>query len=322
MKAYLWFLGALMLFFALPFPCLIYFGTSWPLDVGDRSAPWLALGLLATSLTLWLVLLYAFLHYLLLAPPRALQRVRSILADGEPRSARIEQAEQTGVQVRGFAQWRLLLAFDNLSGTPITEALVVVDSKPQLQRFAMGRQLDVLLSRTPGTSPNLMLEGAQPELDRASLWRRAIGGVIGVIAVAAAYVMAYRLQSDGMGWTFLGFGHPLLICPLVLCSYLVGLRLLARLLAGTLQIDARGEALKYRGISAEARVLDVRQTGTYVNEQPQVEFQLEYLDREGNVQQACVRRFVALLELANIPRGQVDILYDPDDRRSVRMEDA
>jgi len=69
-------------------------------------------------------------------------------------------------------------------------------------------------------------------------------------------------------------------------------------------------------------VLDVRQTGTYVNEQPQVEFQLEYLDREGNVQHASVRRFVALLELANIPRGQVDILYDPDDRRSVRMEDA
>jgi len=67
MKAYLWFLGALMLFFALPFPCLLYFGTSWPLEAGDRSAPWLALALLATSLTLWLVLLYAFLHYLLLA---------------------------------------------------------------------------------------------------------------------------------------------------------------------------------------------------------------------------------------------------------------
>ena len=45
------------LFFALPFPCLLYFGTSWPLEAGDRSAPWLALALLATSLTLWLVLL-------------------------------------------------------------------------------------------------------------------------------------------------------------------------------------------------------------------------------------------------------------------------
>ncbi|MDV3513380.1 MULTISPECIES: hypothetical protein [unclassified Stenotrophomonas] len=322
MKAYLWFLGALMLFFALPFPCLLYFGTSWPLEAGDRSAPWLALGLLATSLTLWLVLLYAFLHYLLLAPPRALQRVRGILADGTPRSARIEQAEQTGVQVRGFAQWRLQLAFDNLSGTPITETLVVVDSKPQLQRFTVGSQVEVLLSRTPGSAPNLMLAGSQPELDRASLWRRAIGGLIGIVVVAAAYVMAYRLQSNGMGWTFLGFGHPLLVCPLVLCGYLIGLRLLARLLAGTLQIDARGEALKYRGIGAEARVLDVRQTGTYVNEQPQVEFKLEYLDREGNVQHASVRRFVALLELANVPRGQVDILYDPDDRRSVRMEHA
>lgn len=322
MKAYLWLLAVLMLFFALPFPCLLYFGTSWPLPLAERSTPWLALGLLATSLTLWLVLLYAFLHYLLLAPSRALQRVRDILATGERRSARIEQAERTGVQVRGFAQWRLQLAFDNLSGTPISESLIVVDSKPQLQRFAVGRQIDVLLSRTPGASPNLVLDGAQPELDWASLWRRIIGGGVGLMLVVAAYVIAYRLQSEGLGWTFLGFGHPLLICPLVLCIYLLVLRLVARLLASTLQIDPRGEALTYRGIAAEARVVQVRQTGTYVNEQPQVEFQLEYLDREGDVQQATVRRFVALLELADIPRGQVDILYDPDDRRNVRMEHA
>jgi hypothetical protein len=42
----------------------------------------------------------------------------------------------------------------------------------------------------------------------------------------------------------------------------------------------------------EAKVLKVRQTGTYLNEQPQVEFQLEYIDREGRVQQVSVRRFI------------------------------
>ena len=66
MKAYLWFWGAFLLFFALPFPCILYFGTSWPVALADRSAPWLSL----------------LLHFLLLGPPRALHRVRSILADG------------------------------------------------------------------------------------------------------------------------------------------------------------------------------------------------------------------------------------------------
>lgn len=316
MKAHLWFWGAFLLFFALPFPCILYLGSAWPLALADRSTPWLALLLLALSLAMWLVLLFAFLHYLLLGPLRALHRVRSILVDGEPRSALIEQAEQTGVHMRGFAQWKLQLAFRNLSGTPIREQLLVVDSKPQLQRFVAGRHIDARLSRTPGAHPNVVLDGAQPELDIASLWRRGIGGAIGIAGVAGAYVAAYRLQSEGLGWTFLSFGHPLLVCPLVLCSYMLGLRLLGRLL----QADARGDALKYRGIGVEARVLKVRQTGTYLNEQPQVEFQLEYTDREGGVRQASVRRFIPLIELASIPRDQMTVLYDPDERGSVRLE--
>nr|WP_049482712.1 hypothetical protein [Stenotrophomonas geniculata] len=316
MKAYLWFWGAFLLFFALPFPCILYFGTSWPVALVDRSAPWPALLLLALSMALWLTLLFAFLHYLLLGPPRALHRVQSILADGEPRSALIEQAEQTGVQVRGFAQWKLQLSFKNLSGTPIREQMLVVDSKPQLHRFEVGRHIDARLGRTPGAFPNIVLDGAQPELNVASLWRRGIGAALGIAAVAAAYVLAYRLQNEGLGWTFLSFGHPLLVCPLVLCGYMLGLRLLGRLL----QADARGEALKYRGIGVEARVLKVRQTGTYLNEQPQVEFQLEYTDRDGRVQQVSVRRFIPLIDLANIPRENVTLLYDPDDRGNVRLE--
>ncbi|MFV7453708.1 hypothetical protein ACNPMX_02750 [Stenotrophomonas maltophilia] len=316
MKAYLWFWGAFLLFFALPFPCILYFGTSWPVPLADRSAPWLALLLLALSLAAWLALLFAFLHFLLLGPPRALHRVRSILADGEPRDALIEHAEQTGVQVRGFAQWKLQLSFKNLSGTPIRELLLVVDSKPQLQRFGVGRHVDARLSRVPGAFPNVVLDGAQPELNVASLWRRGIGAALGIAAVAAAYVLAYRLQNEGLGWTFLSFGHPLLVCPLVLCGYALGLRLLGRLL----HADARGDALKYRGIGVEARVLKVRQTGTYLNEQPQVEFQLEYTDREGGIQQVSVRRFIPLIELANVPREQVTLLYDPDDRSNVRLE--
>ncbi|RRU74421.1 hypothetical protein [Stenotrophomonas maltophilia] len=316
MKAYLWFWGAFLLFFALPFPCILYLGTSWPVALVDRSAPWQALLLLALSLALWLTLLFAFLHYLLLGPPRALHQVQSILVDGEPRSALIEQAEQTGVQVRGFAQWKLQLSFKNLSGTPIREQMLVVDSKPQLHRFEVGRHIDARLGRTPGAFPNIVLDGAQPELDVAGLWRRGIGAALGIATVAAAYVGAYRLQSEGLGWTFLSFGHPLLVCPLVLCGYALGLRLLGRLL----HADARGDALKYRGIGVEARVVKVRQTGTYLNEQPQVEFQLEYIDREGNVQQARVRRFIPLIELANTPREHVTLLYDPDDRSNVRLE--
>ena len=75
-----------------------------------------------------------------------------------------------------------------------------------------------------------------------------------VAVVASAYGVAWQLQNDGLGWTFLSLGHPLLICPLVLWVFVVGIRLLMR----RLQADAAGNALKYRGVGTVAIIDDVR----------------------------------------------------------------
>ena len=79
-------------------------------------------------------------------------------------------------------------------------------------------------------------------------------------------------------------------------------------------------ALKYRGIGVEARVLKVRQTGTYLNEQPQVEFQLRFTDVAGQPQRAVIRRYVPLLDLATIPRETMQIIYDPGNPSRVQMD--
>ncbi|KAB7764634.1 hypothetical protein CKY51_17390 [Xanthomonas maliensis] len=100
--------------------------------------------------------------------------------------------------------------------------------------------------------------------------------------------------------------------------YLLGLRLLAR----ALRMDAKSEAVKYRGIRTVARILDVRQTGNYLNEQPQVAFQLAFEDAQGVTHEASVRCFVPLIELASLPRERVPRLYDPQDAAHIRLEDA
>jgi hypothetical protein len=318
MNKLLWFWGALLLFFAVPFPCLLYFATAWPVGPGARVAPWWALTLLATSLALWLWLLYAYLDKLLLGPLRALQHVQRVLRHGASRNAEVEQAERTGVQVRGLAQWRVVLGFDNLSGTRISDTLVLVDRKPTQRRFEVGKTHAVRVSTEPGAYPNVVLEGAQPELNRGSLWLRGLIGALLLALVGAAYVAAWRAQSQGLGWTFLSFGHPLLVCPLILCGCLLGLRVLAR----ALRMDAKSETVKYRGIRTVARILDVRQTGTYLNEQPQVAFHLAFEDAQGRTHEVSVRRFVPLIELSQLPRERVSLLYDPQDPQQVRMEDA
>jgi hypothetical protein len=86
----------------------------------------------------------------------------------------------------------------------------------------------------PGAFPNVVLDGAQPELDVASLWRRRHRRSARHRPVPLP--MWWPTGCRELGWTFLSFGHPLLVCPLVLCGYMLGLRLLGRLL----QADARG----------------------------------------------------------------------------------
>lgn len=307
MKSFAWFWLAFLLFFALPFPCILYVGSTWPLPLAQRNPPGWALTLLALSLGLWLHLLYAYLDSLLLMPGRALRRVRHILAHGVRREALIERAAPTGVEVQGWPQWSLTLAFDNLSGTRIRDTLTIVDRKPAQRRFESGRTVPLRLSTTPGAAPNLVLEDAEPALDRASLWRRAAGAVLLVVLVGAAYGVAWRLQNQGLGWTFLTFNHPLLTCALVLNGYLLALRVILRVIRS----NTTDQTLTYRGLRARARVLDVRQTGTTLNEQPQVEFRVAFEDASGNSHEATVRRFVPLLDIGRLPRETVSVLYDP-----------
>lgn len=316
----LWFWGAFLLFFALMFavgvPVMMYAQASYPVPLDGRTPPGWAHTLLAVSVGLWLGLLYAYVDTLVLAGLRSVRRMHDILTRGEPRSALIEEVVSLPGSVDGFPQLRLRLAFDNLSGTPITDELVLVDSKPLQRRYEVGRTLPARLSRSPGPYPNMSLEGGTPEINRSTLWWRAVTGVFLVAVVASAYGMAWQLQNDGLGWTFLSLGHPLLICPLVLWVFVVGIRLLMR----RLQADAAGNALKYRGVRTVAIIDDVRQTGAFFNEQPQVEFQLRFTDVAGQPQRAVIRRYVPLIDLATIPRDTLQILYDPASPQRVQVD--
>lgn len=202
----LWFWGAFLLFFALIFavgvPVMMYGQASYPVPLEARIAPAWALTMLAVSVGLWLGLLYVYMDTLVLAGVRSVRRMHDILTRGEPRNALIEQVVCLPGGVDGFPQLRLRLAFDNLSGTPITDELVLLDSKPMQRRYEVGRTLPARLSRSPGPYPNMSLEGGTPENNHSTLWLRASIGVLFVAVVASAYGVAWHLQNDGLGWTF------------------------------------------------------------------------------------------------------------------------
>ena len=69
-------------------------------------------------------------------------------------------------------------------------------------------------------------------------------------------------------------------------------------------------------------IRSTRQTGMYVNENPQLLFELDALAEDGTVFQVSVRKIIPMTEITGIVPGRaIPIRYDPDDRTRAEWDD-
>ena len=62
-------------------------------------------------------------------------------------------------------------------------------------------------------------------------------------------------------------------------------------------------------------IRSTQQTGLYVNENPQLLFELDALAEDGTIFQASVRKIIPITEIAGmVPGRAIPIRYNPDDR--------
>jgi hypothetical protein len=74
------------------------------------------------------------------------------------------------------------------------------------------------------------------------------------------------------------------------------------------------------GHSAKAKILDANQTGTYINEQPQVRFVLEVTPASGAPFQSQAIMTVPQIKVPQVqPGNTVDVRYDPEDPSRVAI---
>lgn len=96
---------------------------------------------------------------------------------------------------------------------------------------------------------------------------------------------------------------PVIIAPLVLVIVIASMRPLFRAFFPPNIKD---------GVTAEAEVLEVRDTGTTINDDPQIALLLEVRPSMGAVFQAELKTLVSRLEVANYRPGcKAVVLYDP-----------
>lgn len=309
-----------MLFFAIPFPVFMYYAINSEFDVTtlkDKN-PWLALGLAALSVILWLIVLLGYFQKWILQIFITKRNLENIKRNGLNREAKIISAVKISGPKAKYNTYELELLFKNLSDTEIIHKTEITDSKPHERRFEAGKKLNLILNRDPKKLPAFVIASSNASLNPSGLMLRILGLLLLSALVAGYYFYAYQDESYGMGWRFMSFGHPLIVCPIVLIFYRYLLRFILKKLTG---LGDNSVLIKFKGIKTQAKLISVSQTGTYINEQPMMRFELEYTDNKHHVHRNSLKKVVGLLELDVTKQAQIEIFYLPENPNEIAFAD-
>ncbi len=299
------FVAAQTLFFAIPFPMLIYYNASYGKEDGV-SGPWMAMVCLLLSVILWGSVLWLLFRRLVLKPFREKKILEHVLDKGARVEGLILESEIRGRRANGSVIQYILFSLRNFSGEEIRDAMVFIDIRPGERRFEAGKKVMLRIDKEMKRLPAITLEEARPKLRPVLISLYALVCLALAAAVAWYYIFSYQLQNNGSGWRFLVLYHPLVLCPAILLGAHLGLDKLMDLLTAA---PKNGLELKYYGRRAEASVMSVAETGTYINEQPQIRFELSYTDHQGRTHAATLKRIVPLMQLNLLQVKTLPIFY-------------
>lgn len=294
-----------ILFFAIPFPLFIYYMTVYGIVEVDTN-PWLALIYLVISVILWIILLQGWFRKWVLMPFIMQKNIRRLLTDGARKEAGITHSQELISAGNNLVTKEIVCTLQNFVGTTITEKLVVNDSQPALRRYETGKTVQLRIDPALKAIPPITPDGVQVTIKTGGILLLSIVWLAVVAAVIGYYCYAYILENSGMGWRFLRFYHPLLLIPLILLLTRFGLMKLFKFIGGSPAALLR---FKYYGIRTDAQIVSASQTGTYINEQPQLRFELRYQDATGISHTASLKKIIPLLELDIAKQATIPIFY-------------
>ncbi|MCR4031459.1 hypothetical protein [Flavobacterium panacis] len=305
-----------MLFFAIPFPMILYYNinSNFNVNVLKNTDPYWALATVLISVLLWLILLFGYFKKWIIQVFINKNNLEKIKSNGVRREAEIISSKKTSKPNSEFNSYELDLRFKNLANIEIIHKTHITDTKPLEKRFEAGKSVGLLLDRYVKNAPYFVLSSANPTLNKRNFILRLVGWLFFTALVILYYSFSYQTENQGMGWRFMSVTHPLFIIPLVLLFYRVLVRFIFRKIAG---LDPNLIALKFKGVQTQAKLLNVNQTGTYINEKPMMRFEVEYKDTKNQVHQNTLKKVIGILDLDMTKKQFVDIFYDPENPKNI-----
>nr|WP_294869773.1 hypothetical protein [uncultured Pedobacter sp.] len=306
------------LFYAIPFPMILYYNIksdSYPPDLAARN-PWVAIGLVVLSIIIWIIVLAGYYHKWILQTLSIKRKIEQLKNNGVKREAKILTSVDKSNPKVSYSTYELNLSFKNLVGAQIEERLTVNDLRSYERRFQEGKSVELVIDQNPSDYPYIVLSSFEVSIKMKLFIMLHIAWIIVAALITGYYCFTYQTESEGMGWRFMAFYHPLLVCALLL---LFGnISILGRLMSKFANQNPKKDFLiKYKGLPATARLLKATQTGTYINEQPMVEFVLEFTDHQNQRYAVSIKKILDLLDLDSTRQKEVAIFYLKEDPRQV-----
>jgi hypothetical protein len=304
-----------MLFFAIPFPMILYYSikSENPLDI-EGANPWLSLGLVTLSVVFWIIVLAGFYRKWVLKVFSAKRNIENLKKNGVHREALILESTDLSKPNAGYNTYELKLSFKNLVNSEIIQKAAVNDMRPHEHRFEVGKRVGLLIDKEVKHIPYFIFENSEASIRKEVIALINLGWLLLLVVVAGYYVYSYQSESEGMGWRFMSFGHPLLVCPAVLLFYRILLNFIDGKISG---VSGNAPLIKFKGIRITAKQLAANLTGTYINEQPMINFELEFVDQQNHTHRASIKKIVSLLDLDSTKQKTADIFYLQEDPRRI-----
>lgn len=286
----------LLLFFIYVFPLFFSY-------IGEyKTSPIVAIFSLCLGALLWTFYNFTLYRTLIGKVRKAKRDYDSIMANGKRVNARVEKKLFNGQDKFGYEDLELSFRLENYSGSQVLITTEVQDSKPELKRFEVGNTVELMLADSPDRDLIVGLVGSQAEL---SLGPRYLLVLLSLAYPIIVLIVQYYFFNDGMGFRFLSPFHPWLWGPIIGFIFL-------KLVTGSKKTQRRENRLLLYGISTLASIDNLRNTGTYINDQPQLKIHYSFTDNRGNTINQNIRSVIPQSSLNKL-QGEVEIIYDPND---------
>ncbi|MGO1245393.1 hypothetical protein [Sphingobacterium sp. JB170] len=264
----------------------------------------------------WIVLISVYYLKTINAGIKTARNAEATLRDGIVRVARIE-SKTIRKETEDTQQLELELRFKNLANVFLKMPYELNDSAPEKKRFEKGTKLNIRINRGLG-DPLYIIEGAW--VGKSRVMRSYTYGFIFLLVFCIGYLLfSYWLQNNGMGWRFLHFFHPWITIPYwgLFFGSLIGGLMFSDVVGVHSKDAVLNRKIVMQGEFAMAKLRNRSLTGTYINEQPQVRFEFEFRDRQGQVRVGEITKIISLLKLHTTTETELPILYLPEDPSKV-----